>query len=81
MYMLMKLTQINELTLFIFAIFEFSHLSTFIKYFYFYKTCVIFCINFSFFETRNINKLLMLKRTPDLLKDWNIIWNEKFSEC
>ena len=25
--------------------------------------------------------LLMLKRTPDLLKDWNIIWNEIFGEC
>ena len=23
----------------------------------------------------------MLKRTPDLLKDWNIIWNKKVREC
>ena len=23
----------------------------------------------------------MLKRTPDLLKDWDIIWNEKLREC
>ena len=35
----------------IFAIIEFSYLSTFIKYFHFYKTRFIFCMIFSFFET------------------------------
>ena len=25
--------------------------------------------------------LLILKRAPDLLKGWNIIWNDKFREC
>ena len=55
MCMLRKVTQINELLLFIFAIIEFSHLSTFIKYFRFYKTRVIFCMIFSFSETKNIH--------------------------
>ena len=43
MYMLIKFTQINEL------------LSTFIRYFYIYKTGVIFYMKFSLFETKNIN--------------------------
>ena len=43
MYMLIKFTQINEL------------LSTFIRYFYIYKTGVIFYMTFSLFETKNIN--------------------------
>ena len=55
MCMLRKVTQIKELLLFIFAIIEFSHLSTFIKYFRFYKTRVIFCMIFSFSETKNIH--------------------------
>ena len=49
MYMLIKLTQINELIylwLIIFVIIEFSHLSTFMKYFHFCKTRVIFCMSF-----------------------------------
>ena len=83
MYILIKFTQINERTyispLFIFAITEFSHLSMFIKCFHFYKTHVTFH-DFFFFEAKNIN-FLMLKRTHDLLKDWNIIWNKKFREC
>ena len=33
-----------------FAIIEFSDLSTFIKYFNFYKTRFIFCMSFSFFK-------------------------------
>ena len=43
MYMLTKLTQINE------------NLSSFIKYFHFYITRVIFSMSFSFFQTENIN--------------------------
>ena len=39
----LKLTHVNE------------NLSTFIKYFHFFKTCVILCMSFSFFETKNIN--------------------------
>ena len=39
----LKLTDVNE------------NLSTFIKYFHFFKTCVILCMSFSFFETKNIN--------------------------
>ena len=42
-YLLIKLTQINE------------HLPMFIKYFHSYKFCVVFCMIFSFFETKNIN--------------------------
>ena len=50
----------------IFAIIEFSHLSTFVSCFHYFSSYLL---------------LLMLKRTPDLLKDWDIIWNEKFREC
>ena len=41
----------------IFAIIEFSHLSTFTKYFHFCiftSSRVIFCMTFSFFGTKNI---------------------------
>ena len=65
MYMLIKLTQINETTY---------------KYFHFYKTRVIFCMTFSFFLKRKILITFNAKRRPDILKDWNIIWNEKFRE-
>ena len=43
MYMLIKLTQINE------------NLSSFTNHFHFSKTPLIFCMSFSFFETENIN--------------------------
>ena len=43
LFMYLVITQINE------------HLSTFIKYFHFYKTRVLFCMIFPFFETKNFN--------------------------
>ena len=55
-YMLIKLIYVNELTCncSFFATIGFCHISTFIKYFQFYKTRVIFCMTFSFLKTKNI---------------------------
>ena len=68
MYMLIKLTQINE------------NLSTFIKNFHLYKTRDKFCITFSC-SKQKILITFNVEENTGLLKDWNIIWNEKFREC
>ena len=54
-YVYVKKTDTNKgayLLLFTFAIIEFSHLSTFIKYFRFCKTHVIFCMIFPFLKRK-----------------------------
>ena len=69
--MLIKITQMTYLWLFIFVIIEFSHLSTslLLNSVIYQLLSSFFKYDFFFFWNEKFQLLLMVERTPDLLKD------------